>query len=194
MRYLQAFLASHWPEILLCLVFIFCAEAQIGFFPAILLTEILFRGERNRAALAKTTVTLMVCGLFATGNLHAAGSFNGSTSYLEQSTTPVTAVEVTLVCNFNVANLTAHHCLMSISDSAGDLDYFRLSANGAVAGDPLEAEARRSTQGTAASSGAYTANTWQHAAARFITATSRDVWLNGVQAGANTTSVTPSSL
>lgn len=123
-----------------------------------------------------------------------AGSFNGSSSYIEYGTTPVTGVALTLACWFNMANVTATHTLISVSDSAGDSDYFRLAADGATGGDPVVADARRSTLGTATTSSGFTANTWFHGCAVFTSATSRAAYINGGNSGTNATSITPLSI
>lgn len=140
---------------------------------------------------------LLLAFLLSLGAPHpapAAGSFNGSSSFLEKSTTVITGYPFTVSCMANVADTTNTHTLVSIAYSAGDLDYWRLVANGATAGDPVTIEARRSTLAAAVTSTGYTANTWFHASAICLSATSRTAYLNAAGAGSNSTNITPANI
>jgi hypothetical protein len=124
-----------------------------------------------------------------------ARSFNGTTSRLVSATTPVTATPLTLACWANLVNATALHCLVSVSDSAAGVDYFRLDADGSAGGDPVRVEARRNTnQGVATSSSGFTANTWFHACGVFTGDTSRAAFVNGANKGTNATSAIPTGI
>lgn len=123
-----------------------------------------------------------------------ARAYSTTSNYTRVSSALVTAAPLTMCCWFNLANTTAEHSLMGIFDVGGDVDYFMLLARGDVAGDPIAAVARRSSQGIANSTAAYTANTWSHACGVFTSTTSRTVYLNGANSATDTTSITPAGL
>ena len=94
---------------------------------------------------------------------------------------------------FNVPNITASFYLFAISDINTNNAYFAIAAAGGISGDPVIAQVGDATAASfAQSSAGYAANTWQHVLAVFESTTSRAVYLNGANAGTNTTSRTPS--
>lgn len=126
---------------------------------------------------------------------HAGRTFNGSDQYLSVASTAVSAAPHTMHCAFNVANVTANHTFLSIADTAGDVDYFRLYAAGADAGDFVKYDAR--TTGnlrTATTSAAFSASTWHTATAVAVDASDRTVYLDGANGGTSAISVTPAGL
>lgn len=123
-----------------------------------------------------------------------ARTFNGSDAYIAAAATPVSAVPITIACWANLANVTANHTLVSISDVGSDIRYFRLYAAGADAGDFVKFDSRDGTLATAASSAAYSASTWQHFCGTSSAVNARAAYLNGANSGTNTTSVTPTLL
>lgn len=123
-----------------------------------------------------------------------ARTFNGTDSYLTVTATPVSAVPITLACWANLANITANHTLICIADVGSDIRYFRIYAAGADAGDFAKFDSRDGTLATAASSAAYSANTWQHFCGVSSASNDRIMYLDGANSGTNTTSVTPTLL
>jgi len=109
--------------------------------------------------------------------------------YINQAV--LTVLPITMAAWFYATNLTARHTIIAIEDKdTGDNRVLRLTANGAVAGDPLQAIHRGSTTfGIASSSSAYTENTWQHAVGVFAAANSRQIYLNGGNSGTDATGV-----
>lgn len=103
---------------------------------------------------------------------------------------------VSMACWFKSTSITANQVLMAIVDKDVDLEYFRLAADGNVAGDPVRASASNApaTTGIAATTAGYTADVWQHAGAVFASTSSRSAYLNGGSKGTDTTSVTPVNL
>lgn len=126
----------------------------------------------------------------------ASGAYdgNGSSQYMLTSTTPVTAVPLTIACWANLPNVTTRYALMSVSDSGGDNNYFRLEAAGDVAGDPIRVSTVNTSTVTAATSTSFTASTWFHACGVFAGVASRAVYLNGGGVGTNSSSLTPTSI
>ena len=128
-----------------------------------------------------------------------AYDFNGTSQYLNVASAPVTAVPLTLACWFNSDSATTNQTILGISaDIAGvgnTSKWFRLRAAGAVAGDPVQADAANSpTFAVAASTSGYTTGTWHHACGVFLSNSSRTIYLDGANSSTNTNSVTPSDL
>jgi len=118
-----------------------------------------------------------------------AFSFNGSSSYIEATSTPVTATPFTMVCWFNPTNVSTDGALMAIGNSAGS-NRFQMNMNGATGGDTIAISSVGASTATASSTNLFTANTWHHAAAVCASNASRTIYLNGVQGTPNTTSIT----
>lgn len=121
-----------------------------------------------------------------------ARSNTGSTSNrFTTATASVAAAPLTISCWFNPVNLTSSQNLCYITN-AGFTQYWGLTFDGANAnaqGDNVVlADANGSTGnwfGVSPTGG--TANAWNHAAAVFTSATSRQAFLNGVGGTVNTT-------
>lgn len=125
--------------------------------------------------------------------------FNGNTANrINVSSTPVTAVRLTMACWFYADTITANYELMCIANTGlSDRDRFSLRLAGADVGDPVVAETKAGTSNNVATtSSGFSATTWQHACATFgpTTGTDRAVYLNGGSKGTNTTNRTPSGL
>lgn len=118
-----------------------------------------------------------------------AFSFNGSSSYMQATSTPVTAEPFTMVCWFNPTNVSTDGALMAIGNSAGS-NRFQMNMNGATGGDTIAISSVGASTATTNSTNLFTANTWHHAAAVCTSTTSRTIYLNGVQGNTNTTPVT----
>lgn len=125
-----------------------------------------------------------------------AYTFNGSNQYITTASAPVTAAPLTMAAWANPVNTTANHTILTIGDVAGDVDYWRIYAAGADAGDFAKFDCRRGAAGlqTASSSIAYTANTWQHYCGVAVSATDRTMYLDGGNTGTNTVSTVPANL
>lgn len=117
--------------------------------------------------------------------------FNGSSQYISASTSPVTgSQQFSMACWFNSSSIDTNQGLINISSASGDQN-FRLSAMGAVAGDPLRAQTLNgASNGIADSTVGYTANTWTHACATFGAGFNRRIYVNGGNVVLNSTSVT----
>lgn len=122
--------------------------------------------------------------------------FNGTTSYIEATSAPVTDVPLTLAAWFNADIVTANIVMLSVAASTVD-NSFALIAGGAAAGDPVQAQTRvtsGATTNATSAAGAFTANNWFHGAAVFSAANNRLAYRNGVAGTANTTSLTMSGI
>ena len=118
-----------------------------------------------------------------------AFSFNGSSSYMEATSTPVTAEPFTMVCWFNPTNVSTDGAIMAIGNSAGS-NRFQMNMNGATGGDTIAISSVGASTATASSTNLFTANRWHHAAAVCASNASRTIYLNGVQGTPNTTPIT----
>ena len=121
-------------------------------------------------------------------------SLNGSSSYIESTSTPVTTFPFTMACWFNPANNTAGGTLMSLGVANG-ADRFQMVNRGDLAGDFIAISSLvGATAATATTTIGYTANTWHHAAAVCTNITGRSIFLNGGGKATNTTSSNPAGI
>lgn len=120
----------------------------------------------------------------------AGRNFNGTNQWLNAGSAIVTTQPFTVSVWFNLTNTTATQVLWS-SGVASNQNRYGLSAAGAVAGDPVRAYSvnTAASLGVASSSVGYSANTWQHAAGVFAGNSSRTVYLNGGNAGSDSTAI-----
>lgn len=126
-----------------------------------------------------------------------ARDFSGASQYLRATVVPASAVPMTLAGWYKYDTAIAddgEHTVLSITDAGGvqehtieigrtgGVDYAiaMLNSGGAV--------------GFALSSVAPTINTWQHLGGTYSTTTRRDVFLDGVNRGNDTSLITPISL
>lgn len=128
-----------------------------------------------------------------------AYDFNGTSQYLNVASAPVVGVPLTLACWFNSDSATTNQTILGISANIAGTStpatWFRIRLAGAVAGDPIQADAALTpTFAIASSSSGYTTGSWQHACGVFSSNTSRTIYLDGANSSTNTTSVTPTGL
>ncbi len=118
-----------------------------------------------------------------------------SSHKLEVASPAVTAYPFAMACWFRTTDAANTQHLMSISDTGGNVNYWNLSAAGAVVGDPVRVVANDGGGDTfAATTTGYTTNTWHHAAGIFVSATDRRVLLDAANKGTIATSRTPTGL
>jgi hypothetical protein len=125
-----------------------------------------------------------------------AYEFNGTNQYFGVASAPITTTPLTLACWFNCDSATTNQTLLGISANIGATStWFRIRLAGAVAGDPVQADAALSpTFAIASSSAGYATGSWQHACGVFSSNTSRTIYLDGANSTTNTTSVAPTGL
>ena len=123
--------------------------------------------------------------------------YNGTTSYIEATSAPVTDVPLTLAAWFNADTITANYVLLSVAGSTVN-NSFALIAAGAASGDPVQAQTRvtvgTATTNASSAGGGFSANTWTHGAAVFSAGNSRLAYRNGVAGTTETTSLTMSGI
>jgi len=117
--------------------------------------------------------------------------FDGSDDRASAGATPVTAPPFTISLWFKPVDATTNGFLAGVSDTAGDNNYFRLRKN---SDGTLSAAAFATSAASATTTTTYTAGVWHHACARFTSATSRQVYLNGGGKGTNTTNRSPAGV
>jgi hypothetical protein len=128
-----------------------------------------------------------------------AYEFNGTSQYLNVGSAPVSGAPLTLACWFNSDSATTNQTILGISADIVGIgnvsNWFRIRLAGAVAGDPVQAEAAVSpTFAGASSSVGYTTGSWHHACGVFSNNASRTIYLDGANSSTNTTSVSPTGL
>ena len=112
--------------------------------------------------------------------------------YLEYGTAVVTSAPLTLAAWFNSDDSTKSQDLVCITDTAGDQNYFQLTANSAT---KVVAVARDSAPAnTATTTTNWSVNTWHHACGVFESSTSRLAYLDGGGVGTNENNRTPAGL
>lgn len=112
--------------------------------------------------------------------------------YLQYGTAVVTAAPLTLAAWFNSDDTSINQDLVCITDTAGDQNYFQLTASSATR---VVAVARDSAPAnTATTSTTWSANVWNHACGVFESSTSRLAYLNGGGVGTNSNNRTPAGL
>lgn len=117
---------------------------------------------------------------------------NGSSQYLDASSTLLSNEPIGISAWFNPNNVTTNYVIAALGDN-GTAGNYNISTPGGVAGDPVRA-VKNNDAGTGAviadTSTGFSASTWQHGAAVFRSDTSRDAYLNGGSKGSNATSRT----
>lgn len=124
-----------------------------------------------------------------------AYNFNGSTQYISSTTTPVTAVPITISAWFYGTSTALSNGIISPSNASGS-DSFRLQAVQASIGQTVRGGsfATGFTTGNANTTTTWSATVWNNSSVVFASSTSRTVYLNNGGAGSNTTSNTPAGV
>jgi hypothetical protein len=121
-----------------------------------------------------------------------ARTFNGTNDALRATTTPVTAVPLTIACWFN-QTASAAGLLVSIGVNGG-VDRLQIFTNGPLSQAVAATSIQGGTSAQATVAGVPTAGEWHHAAGVFESSTSRTAYWNGTAGTPNTTSATPSGV
>lgn len=107
----------------------------------------------------------------------------------------VAGLPLAMACFFNTDDLTIEQVLISISDASVQADYHRLVLSGSLGGDPIRAQSCVAPLCVVATTtSGYSANTWHHACALFVSATDRRVFIDGGSKGTDINSKSPSNL
>lgn len=118
-----------------------------------------------------------------------------SSEYLINESAVLTAAPCTFACFFNSASITVSQALIGIGDASATNTWFLMELGGAIGGDPIRAFARESgTNGRAETTAGYSADTDHHACTVFTSTTLRAAFLDGINKGTNTDTITPSGL
>lgn len=122
--------------------------------------------------------------------------FNGSTQYLSRASAVVSAMPLTMACFFRTTSTTAIQRLIDVGQLSSGNQKWSLALLGTAAAPNTTVIANTSSVNGAyaATTAAYSANTWHHAAAVYESATSRTAYLDGGNAGTDTVSVSPSGV
>lgn len=115
--------------------------------------------------------------------------FDGLTSRLFTTTTPVTAAPITIAGWIYIDSTTASHALACITNVTTASHYFVVRT--AATTGAVQASARAGSTEATSTGGNVPVATWAHVAGVFSSTTSRVAYLNGVAATASTGSRTP---
>jgi hypothetical protein len=122
-----------------------------------------------------------------------ARSFNGTSQYAQYAGAVVTGYPFTLAAWVKPGvNGLENDFVLSLSDVSENAVYQAIVLGGGTVGDEgkVLAVSRNTTLAAAKTSAAMSANTWNHAACVFSSATSRAAYLNGGNKGTETTNIT----
>src|SRR5687768_15221264 len=120
-------------------------------------------------------------------------SLDGVDDKIQDSSSPVTAYPMTLACWFNKDNATSNGTLISVTDTAANADWFRISAAGADAGDPISLDVNQGGGGdfqVSTTSTGFIAAKWHFATGVFGSSASRDIYIDAGSKGSNTNATT----
>jgi hypothetical protein len=116
--------------------------------------------------------------------------FPSGSESLSVDSAAVTAMPLTMACWFSSISIAQLQALIWLGDKDSATEYIALDVNGAAGGDPVEARhTSGGTTGTGTTTTGFVADTWHHAAAVFLSTTSRSAYLDGGGKGTNTTAV-----
>ncbi len=119
---------------------------------------------------------------------------DGSSEYLTNNAAVLTATPITMACWFNSNDSTIRQELISLSDTAGDTNFFSLVLMGADPGDLIRADIRAGSGAAAETLSGYSTNTLHHGCAVFTTPTNRAVYIDGGNKGTDVTDLTPAGI
>ena len=117
-----------------------------------------------------------------------AREFNGTTQYLWDSSSVITAYPFTMACWFRPQRDTDGESLMAFGNSANN-NNVSLKANGNQPGDPVGYRLLGTGAVLFYTSTGFTANQWHHACGRSVDATNHAVFIDGGSKVADATSV-----
>lgn len=115
--------------------------------------------------------------------------------YFESTSMPVTVPPFTMSCWFMPPAITASYVLMGLVTDGSDDNRHTLGANGAVAGDPIEARSRIVTSSSVAQSTVgFVADIWQHAGGIWRAINDRSAYYMGTNRGNQGTTREPTGM
>jgi hypothetical protein len=112
-----------------------------------------------------------------------------SSQYLSAASAPVTSPPFTLSCLFYIRDLSAARTLMAL-DNASGTNFFVMLISGSSTS--LRLNANTSVANTIIADTDFNLNEWNNVCGVFTSATSRELFLNGVSVGTSTVSAAPS--
>jgi hypothetical protein len=114
---------------------------------------------------------------------------------LLNSSTPIIQAPFTVACFYNSNDLTNTQYLMSICDSAGDQNYWRLQLTSAGSGNKIAMFAKNNgTESYAMTTTGSTVNTWHHACGVEAASNDRRAYIDGGSKDTDNGNVTPAGI
>lgn len=120
-----------------------------------------------------------------------AFDFNGTNQWMTTASAPTTTLPITMSCFFNSTSITALQALVNLVNVTTNNPYFGTFIRGDISGDPVQMIVFNGTtaQDTNTTTG-YSADTWHHACAVFVSATNRTVYIDGGSSNSGSTNLT----
>lgn len=124
-----------------------------------------------------------------------AATLNGTNQFFSCLSAVITAYPATLACWFNPTNNVAAYYTAAVYNSGTELAGWRTRAAGDQGGTPVRAATGDGTTNSAVNTGvAFSTNTWQNMMFVLTSATSRNIYINGSNSGADAVNITPAGL
>ena len=122
---------------------------------------------------------------------------DASSQYLEVASVPTADMPLSIACWFYTDSDSALQSLVTLADVTASSKFYRLQAEGTVAGDPVQAVYARTSTVSAATTSGYSTNTWHHALGTFTSVDLRTAYIDGGSKGTEATNMgvfTPTAL
>ncbi len=117
---------------------------------------------------------------------------NGSSQYAWRAAPVANVAPFTVFAWYKTTSDAALQAIWGESQQASTAQYWRLSAAGSIAGDPIRGDIRGGgTAATPQTTIGYTINTWQNALLLETSSSDHKVYINGGSVGSSTTDQTP---
>ena len=122
--------------------------------------------------------------------------FNGTSQYLSRASAVVGAAPLTMACWFYSTSAAALQTIMEVSrtGAAGTTDKYRIILRGDLAAGSKTLQAQQIPGFLATTTAQYSINQWHHGCGVFASASSRTAYIDGGNAGTDTTSGTVGTL
>ena len=131
----------------------------------------------------------LLCLLLGVVSAFPAGTFNGTTQYLNLNSSPAGTYSLTIACWFNTTSITVGEDLMVLKENAVGDNFGGIGLAGTTGGDPIQgfqSEGAGVGSVTFNTTAGYTANNWHHACLVLANSTNRTIFINGGNSTNNT--------
>lgn len=160
-----------------------------------LLTSLLayYKLEDVNDFFGSNTLTNVSSAAFVAGKVANAVSTDGSASYLKRDSAIVTGYPFSIAGWVWIDSTGADGEFFYIGNGGNNQDYFVVASTAATGVLNMTARTSSPAASSTITAGSGTSNGWQHFAAVFTSATSRQFYINGSSVGTDTTNINPAT-